>query len=339
MRLFLPSVAILSLFAATSHAFSPPASSASRTSTHLHGELSGMLSEYSGSSTAATKVAEKVADAVGTPTVSTPPPSQVSPTEVADSAMDSVMKAASAAQDAADQAAAAAAAVAAKGAAATKAAAVAGGTVAGGFQLKPIVGGVFVPTTPDQAKLPFQVDPSKINSENQFDASARAKENLAIIKANFVNGIDGMKEEYGINAVSSGSGGGSTPSMDFSLPQLGGGDGIPTITAIIASLHFKEYGGWYAAAAMAYVASQQRSAGKEDASEEYEAELARAQEKANEAASAAGVAAEGAMTAKKLAMKMEKDLKKDGGQALLESSRSKMAQMEKVSISCVEIYI
>ena len=53
---------------------------------------------------------------------------------------------------------------------------------------------------------------------------------------------------------------------------------------------------------------------------------------------AAGLAAEGANTAKKLAMKMEKDLKKDGGKALLDDSLAKKAAMEKVSIIiCVRV--
>ena len=52
---------------------------------------------------------------------------------------------------------------------------------------------------------------------------------------------------------------------------------------------------------------------------------------------AAGLAAEGANTAKKLAMKMEKDLKKDGGKALLDDSLAKKAAMEKVSIVCVRV--
>ena len=58
---------------------------------------------------------------------------------------------------------------------------------------------------------------------------------------------------------------------------------------------------------------------------------------------AAGLAAEGANTAKKLAMKMEKDLKKDGGKALLDDSLAKKAAMEKVSIlfvyACAVIYL
>ena len=36
-------------------------------------------------------------------------------------------------------------------------------------------------------------------------------------------------------------------------------------------------------------------------------------------------------------MKMEKDLKKDGGKALLDDSLAKKAAMEKVSIVCVRV--
>lgn len=289
-----------------------------------------MLNEYSDSAAvttkAAAKAAGKVADAVVSSKVATPPPPPATPpppSEIAESAMDSVMKAASVAQDAADQAAAAAAAVASKGVAATKAAAVAGTSVAGGIQLKPLVGGVFVPAT--GTKLPFQVDPSKVSADNAFDASARAKANLAILKANFVGGIGAIKEGPGDVSTSA-----SSLHLDISnMPKIGTVSVTPAFAAIIASLHLKEYGGWYVAVAMAIYASQQRSAGKEDASAEFELELVNAREKASEAASAAGLAAEGAKTAKKLAMKMEKDLKIDGGKALLESSRSKMAEMEK----------
>ena len=66
--------------------------------------------------------------------------------------------------------------------------------------------------------------------------------------------------------------------------------------------------------------------------------MIKAREKANEASSAANLAAEGAKTARDLAMKMEKDLQKGGGEALLESSRSKMVEMEKVSISLLQKY-
>eukprot|EP00579_Thalassiosira_antarctica_P001485 CAMPEP_0201869562 /NCGR_PEP_ID=MMETSP0902-20130614/3030_1 /ASSEMBLY_ACC=CAM_ASM_000551 /TAXON_ID=420261 /ORGANISM="Thalassiosira antarctica, Strain CCMP982" /LENGTH=657 /DNA_ID=CAMNT_0048395089 /DNA_START=34 /DNA_END=2007 /DNA_ORIENTATION=- len=324
MRLSFPSVAILSLFAASSHAFAPPRSTTSSIISRrlaAGNELSGMLSEYSTSATtkaadiAAEKVADVVSSAVTTP-ISTPPPA-----EVTESGMDSLMKAAGAAQDAANQATAAAAAVATKGAAATKAAAAAGVSVAGGIQLKPLVGGVLVPA----AKLPFQVDPSKMNSDSAFDASARAQENLAILKANLLGGF-----------------GGSTGDVDTAAPYLDlksllkldsvkfdSASITPAVSDIIASLHLKEYGGWYAAAAMAIYASQQRTAGMEDANVQFESELAVAREKASEAASAAGLAAEGAKLAKKLAMKMEKDMKKDGGEALLESSRSKMVQIEK----------
>lgn len=338
MRLSLPSVAILSIFAASSHAFAPPKPSFTRTSTtHLGArgagagagsELSGLLTEYSGSATseaASTAVAKVAEVAKATPAVVTPP---------AESAVDSVMKAAGAAQDAADQAAAAAAAVATKtavatkAAAATKAVAVAGGTIAGGVQLKPIVEGVIVPIKGGIV----QVDPSKITYDNQFDASSRAKENLALMKANFMGGAGG----------GGGGGGGSNvahnlPKFHGSLPKFDGGsidtaNLTPAVANIIAALHLQEYGGWYAAIAMAIIASKQRTAGKEEASAEFEVELTKAQGKANEAASAAGLAAQGANTAKKLAMKMENDMKKNGGNSLLESSRAKMVATEKVRV-------
>lgn len=331
MRLSLPSVAILSIFAASSHAFAPPSPACSVTSTRLNAgggsELSGLLNEYSGS--AATQAVSTTAAKVAA--VSTPPPPPVAAAP-AESGIDSLMKAASVAQDAADQAAAAAAAVAAKGAAATKAAAVAGTSVAGGVQLKPIVGGVLVPPAVN-TKLPIvQVDPAKINYDNAFDASARAKENIAIIKGNFMSGVGSLQESSGVAKGTSGS----VSAPDINLPNIGDVSLGPAVADIIAALHLKEYGGWYAAAAMALIASQQRTAGMEDASAEFESELAKAQEKAGEAASAAGLAAEGAKTAKQLAMKMEKDMKKGGGEALLESSRSKMAQMERVSeLQCI----
>ncbi len=243
----------------------------------------------------------------------TPQPSSPQPiiaAEAADSAMESLTKAASNAQDAADQAATAAVAAAsavAKSAAAAKAAA-----VGMGFQFKPL-GDVFV-----------QVDPSKTNPDLAFDASARARENLAILKENFLGGVQSITEGLGL---------GDLQSTTFSFESTN----VPSINslsmpALVASLHLNEYGGWYAAGALAIIASQQRSAGMKGASATLESELAYARAKAKEAAEAAALAAQGANTSKSLAMQMEKDLMKTGSIALLENSRSKMAQTEKASI-------
>ena len=320
MRLCIPSYAIISLFAGTSHAFAPPISLTSSSDVSLraaNGELSGMLSDYSGTTTTATKTAiAKVTETV----VSSPPtPPAVNPSEITDSAVDAVSKAASASQDAAEQAAAAAAAVSSKVAAATKtAAAIGGGAVAGGFQLQLPDKVSFDPPSPKLIQF-TPVDPTKVDTANQFDASARAQDNLVTFKSNFLNffGSDGSVSSFDVP-------------KPISLPDVGAsGAGL---AAIIQSLHIQEYGGWYAATALAIIASQQRGKGEKIASAKFESELTNAQTKANEAASAAGLAAEGANKAKKLALKMEKDLKKDEGQALLESSRSKKAQMERVSI-------
>ena len=282
MRLSSPSAAILSIVAASGgHAFAPPRSYCSSVSTRLHARnelLSGMLSEYSGR----------------------PPP----PSEVAESGMDSLTKAASVAQDAADQAASAAAAVAAK-------ATSDGGQYEPGsliFQKEGFQLPDFAYSPPDRSKLPSFTPPF---SSNTNDANvARMKENYEIFKANW-NEMIGATGSVGETAASSSNN---------------------AIADFIASLHLGEYGGWYAAALVALIATWQRSAGKEAAKAQFESELTKAREKANEASSAANLAAEGAKTARDLAMKMEKDLQKGGGEALLESSRSKMVEMEKVSI-------
>ena len=349
MRQSIPSVAVLSLFASNGRAFAPPrtpASSSSSSSSSSRNpssssssfrlraasgnELAGLLREYSSSDVTATTAA-KVAVAPLSSVVSSPPPPPMEivapppPAEVADSALDAVARAASAAQDAADQAAAVAAAIAVKGAAATKAATAAAATAGAGaaFQLplRPLVGGVFVPS-----KLPFQVDPSKVDSANAFDASARARDNLAIIKANFLEGFRGITDATSSVVVDVPKVGGNAPSSTAAA------EAASTFAAVIASLHLREYGGWYAAVAMGVIALNQRSRGREDATAAYEGEIASARERASEAAAAAGLAAEGAKTAKMLAMKMERDMTKDGGKALLESSRSKMAEVEKASV-------
>jgi hypothetical protein len=353
MRQSIPSVAVLSLFASNGRAFAPPRTPASSLSSSSRNpssssssfrlraasgnELAGLLREYSSSDVTATTAA-KVAVAPSSSVVSSPPPPPMEivapppPSEVADSALDAVARAASAAQDAADQAAAAAAAIAVKGAAATKAAAAAAATKAAtaatagagaAFQLplRPLVGGVFVPS-----KLPFQVDPSKVDSANAFDASARARDNLAIIKANFLEGFRGITDATSSVVVDVPKVGGNAPSSTAAA------EAASTFAAVIASLHLREYGGWYAAVAMGVIALNQRSRGRDDATAAYEGEIASARERASEAAAAAGLAAEGAKTAKMLAMKMERDMTKDGGKALLESSRSKMAEVEKASV-------
>ena len=332
MRLYLPSIAIASLFAGNSHGFAPPSSSLSsvHTSTsRLHNDLSKMLSDYSGSApkTAATAV-EKVADAVvSSPVVATPPPPVVNPTEVANSAIDSITKAADSSQNAADQAAAAAAAVTSKMAAVTKGvSALGGGLAAGGVKLSiPIAATPGVPSIPSSTpKFPVQIDPSKLDPTYSYDGAARREEYMRILKANW-------NEMIGQGSGQTGSSY-DTPHLNLPLDNLPSSEEtLAAVAAIIAALNIEEYGAWYVAAFMALFAFQQRGAGKAEASAEFESELADAQAKALEAASAAGLAAEGANKAKKLAMQMEKDLKKDGGEAMLESSRSKMAAMDKVS--------
>jgi hypothetical protein len=259
-------------------------------------------------------VVESVASTVA-PSVPTTPPAA----SVADN-LSAINDAVAAAQSAADQAAIAAASVATKSAPVIKAAATgaakaaASGAVAGGASLKPLIGSVFV-----------QVDQSKVNPDLQFDATARAQENLAILKANFENSFGGLTE--------------FAKNLNIDLPKVeGAGDGVDLssyssadLQAIVDSLHLQEYGGWYAAAALAIIASQQKDSGKKEATSQFEAELTQAQQKANEAASAASVAAEGAKLAKDLAMKVEEKTKKDSGKALLESSKMKKIVLEKES--------
>jgi hypothetical protein len=369
MRTSIHSVAVISLFTSNGRAFAPPRTPASSSSSSARrpsssssfrlraasgNDLAGLLREYSGSaaassaaaSDAATMAEDKVAIVPSSaaavivapplePPPPPPPPMEIiappPPANVAESTLDAVASAAAAAQDAADQAAAAAAAIAVKGAAATKAAttaAASAGAAAAAFQLplRPLVGGVFVPSAPSaSSRLPFQVDPAKVDATNAFDASARARENLAIIKANFLGGIRGIAD--------------ATSSVFVDIPTVGGSASstavASTFAAAIASLHLREYGGWYAAVLMGVIALNQRSKGREDATAAYESELAVARERASKAAAAAGLAAEGAKTAKMLAMKMERDMTKDGGKALLESSRSKMAEVEKASVIIV----
>ncbi|KAK1734741.1 hypothetical protein QTG54_014614 [Skeletonema marinoi] len=317
MKFSCPSnVAILSLFAASGGDAFAPSTSTSMTSTirlQAGSDLTGLLGEYSGSvstsSPAVTKTVEKVAEKtvekVAEAVVSAPA------APVVDS-FSAINEAAAAAQSAADQATAAAASVAASSVPAVKAAAA--GAVAGGASIKPLVGGIFV-----------KVDSAKINPDLQFDASSRAQENLAVLKANFVAGLGGLGEKVNDIQVPKFEGG-SDSGVD--MPAFSPAD----LQTILDSLHLKEYGGWYAAAAMAIIASQQKSSGKKEAASEFESELTQAQQKANDAAAAAGMAAEGAKLAKELAMKMDKDTKKDSGQAMLESSKMKQIVLEKESM-------
>ncbi len=326
MRLSFSSMAIISLLSAGSDAFAP-----SRFTAHPSGgrwrlaasnDLSGMLSEYSSSTypsslpaapavskaveAASNVVPEAVVDAV----INTPPTADVS------DSMSKLTEAVSAASDAANRAAAAASAVAVKAASASKVTTTAtAGTAAvtktiGGFEVKPL-SSIFV-----------QVDPSKVNPDMQFDASARARENVAILKANFLEAI-GRAET------------GSGNAGDFEFPTFNGMDALsssPSLPAIIDSLHLQEYGGWYAAVAMAITASQQRSAGIDEATAGFESELAKAREKASEAANAAQLAAEGARMAKDLAVKMEKGSSSGNGNAILEKSRVQLLEVEKVRL-------
>ena len=186
-------------------------------------------------------------------------------------------------------------------------------TVAGGVELRPLLG--------DRGVLRvISVDPSKIQTDQTFDAAARAQENIALLKSNFMEGVATIKENLGASDVSIGADG-----FDIQLGDV-------NVNTIIENLKFEQYGAWYVAAGMVLVASQQRAKGREIASAQYEAELTGAQAKANEAAKQAAEAAEGARNAQKLAMKIEKDSKKGQGNAILDSSRAKVAQMDKVSV-------
>jgi len=314
MRLYLSSVAIIALFACPSYGFSTPNSVTSKTATtqlnSVGTNLADMLNDYnSGSSSSAspavTKTVTKVAEAVVTST----PPVSSPPVEISESAVDSVIKAATASQDAANEAAAAAAAVSSKMAAATKTAAVTKAAVVGssaaaslgGINInvpdgsgyyersKEVATNLKLPDVSDSMgdlKIPglVQVDPTKIDPNYRSEASLRAQENLATLKANlgivgdgrtaFPGAGSGLKE--GVNGVALPS----VPSMDVHLPAL---------QPLIDSLHLKEYAGWYAAVALAIVASQQRTAGKKEAGAEFESELTKAQMKANEAASGTNI--------------------------------------------------
>ena len=317
----IPSVAVLSssllLFVSTprGHAFAPPRlilKSSSSTETRLRARVEKvpyyevLLKEIDNDATnaaASDVVAEPIVEAASTVvTPSTPVGS-----DVADSAIDAITKAATVAQDAADAASAAASAFAVKSVTATKSAAVAASAAAGAsasFQLQQ-----FKPIVSDGVFPKFDAD-----------GSARQRE---ILWADFLEGTKGIRERFDIPTL---------PKMNVDLPTLGSSSSLASgFATLVATLHLKEYGGWYAAGVMAILASLQRSAGKKEAMSAYESELARAREKAMEAAKAAGAAADGAKTAKMLAMQMEKDMAKDGSKALLESSRSKMTQIEKVS--------
>ena len=156
--------------------------------------------------------------------------------------------------------------------------------------------------------------------EQAAEVSKSVNSNLATLKANLMSGMDSVADK-----------GNSSPSIDFDINSL---SALPIIPALVDSLHLKEYGGWYAAVAMAITASQQRSAGRKEASSEFESELELARGKANEAASAALAAADGARMAKTLAMKMKNKPSNEGAaQAILEQSRMKVIQLEKVSCS------
>eukprot|EP00986_Skeletonema_menzelii_P006617 scaffold2527_cov185-Skeletonema_menzelii.AAC.4 len=314
---------ILSLFAASGGDAFAPSTSTSMTSTsrlQAGSDLTSLLGEYSGSVSTSSPVVTKSVEKVAEKAVEKVAEAVVVSAPAAAPAVDSfsaINEAAAAAQSAADQAAAAAASLAASSVPAIKTAAVpamkaaATGALAGGASIKPLIGGVFV-----------KVDSAKINPDLQFDASARAQENLATLKANFIAGMGGLGERLN----------------DIKIPKIEGGteSGVDLsayssadLQAIIDSLHLKEYGGWYAAAAMTIIASQQKSSGKKEAASKFESELTLAQQKANDAASAASTAAEGAKLAKELAMKMDKNIKKDSSQAMLESSKMKQILLEK----------
>jgi hypothetical protein len=119
-------------------------------------------------------------------------------------------------------------------------------------------------------------------------------------------------------------------SQDFDLPSFkteGGGDYTAAFNDLVERLNLPEYGLYYLAGFVVFLVVAQGTSGGSSASKAaMDGKLADAERKAQEAAEAASVAAQGATMAKKMAS--EAELK--SGEYLLEATKVKAIQVEKV---------
>jgi hypothetical protein len=124
-------------------------------------------------------------------------------------------------------------------------------------------------------------------------------------------------------------------SQDFDLSGFKTEDGMDYSAAfnnLVEKLNFPEYGLYYLAGFVVFlVLTQGTSGGSSDSKAAMDDKLADAERKAQEAAEAASVAAQGATMAKKMASQAE--LK--SGEYLLEATKVKAMQVEKVRFTCV----
>ena len=195
-------------------------------------------------------------------------------------------------------------------------------------------------------------------SSDSFDAMANAKEKLTIMKENLFGGIHSFTPSEGI--TTSGSGGlnvklnilkenaATLPkltlddefirkSTDFGKAIGGVAAGAAASSsdfgnlanAVLDNLRLRELGGWYVAGFAILLALAQRKVGFDEAQEQFTARLEAADRKAAEAAQAATLAAQGA----KMAVTMANRADAITSRSLLEASKIRAIQVDKVRVS------
>ena len=293
------------------------------------------------------------------PEVSTPPPVVPEPATSTETITDAITQAADTAMDAAQSASAAADSISSSASEAAK-------TVAA-----PLSSALFTKTSTTKAAVAASASSASTTApsllefvkERKYEETSigldDAREKISILKANILGDAETWKAAS--EKVSAGLGGmtTATKSMAAKSAALAGSasaaagsqagnlnfDGLKelkmdnanfdsdVLTNIAANLHLDQYGPWYVSAGVILLTLNAKEQSIAATERKFELELKEARGKAEEAADAASVAAEGAKLAKELVAKIPVESRGSNGADLLENSRVRQLEVEKVSYS------
>ena len=186
-------------------------------------------------------------------------------------------------------------------------------------------------------------DPSGLGASGSASATG---EKWMMLKNNLINAGSSI-DTTALSEKSRGFAEVSTKSLSVMTAGMASGAGAAVGTStgdlnldsidmskLIENFQLDEYGAWYVSAFTLLYAVNQKEAGKQQARQEFEEELAIARARADEAANAAVVAAEGAKIAKDLvqAIPSMAGTKSNVGDELIENSRVRQLEVSNVSI-------
>lgn len=193
-----------------------------------------------------------------------------------------------------------------------------------------------------------------VDAAQGFDRVANAKEKLAILKSNIVSGagvpknadisipnIPDLKAKIAATATATPS---NTEAMNAASIKFYAAYSALVeailnfdIQGAVDAVDFKSNGPWYLLGATLFWGISQRRVGREEAQRDFQKELEKAKARADEATEAAEVAAEGVAMVMK--MKGTGSGGPDANQALLESTKVKVIELEKVRLYEIRICV